>query len=243
MDFPTITDGRRGVRSPIVRCYSLLSGNAPRRYHYVSDDIKATALAIDHTLEGDGAHLGSFSRKSTVSGTVNIQLDRADDPVPDAGHVLSLTKRVNGVDVESFYVVREPGQPNERNNVVRCALGVVAIVNPVLTGLLSADLGDTKQQTFSKATMGTTETIATSGRNTRTGATVTYSATQQDGTALPAGVAINASTGVITVTKADVAEASYAIAVVCQDVLSTLPTDHPMRTRQGEALLLLTVTA
>lgn len=242
-DFPTMTDGLRAVRKPTVRCYNLLSGGSARRYHFVSDDIKGSSLSIDHILEGAGAHLGGFVGSGMYSGTLNIQLDRADDPVPQAAHVVSITKKRSAVDVETFYVVTEDGAPNEVNNVVRAALAVKRIVNPVLTGLLSEDLGDTKQASYSKAAMGTTETIDVGGKNLRTGSTVTYAATQSDGSALPAGIAISSSTGVITITKADVAEGTVTIEVTCQDLKSTLPTDHPARTRTGIATLILTIAA
>jgi hypothetical protein len=232
-DFPQFTDGRRALRSPTVKCYNILSGGNPIQLHYIDDDIKGSSLSVDHILEGDGEDLGSFTKRSMVSGSLNVQLDKADDPQPLEGHIIGLTKNL----LEGFYVVREAAFAGARNNIVRGALSLRRIVNPFFTGLLSEDEGDTKRVTYSKATMGTTETIDPQPVNHRTGATKAYSATLSSGAALPAGIAIDAGTGVITVTKADVAEATVTIKVVATDTLAN------KRTLEGEATLVLTVTA
>ncbi|MBX3751401.1 MAG: putative Ig domain-containing protein [Opitutaceae bacterium] len=232
-DFPQFTDGRRGVRSPTVKCYNILSGGNPIQLHYIDDDIKGSSFSLDHILEGDGEHLGGYTKASIRSGTLNVQLDKADDTEPMPGHVIGLTKK----SVEGFYQVREASFPGQRNNVVRGALNLVRIVNPFFTGLLSEDEGDTKRVTYSIAAMGTTETIDPQPVNHRTGATKAYSATLSSGAALPAGIAINASTGVITITKADVVAGVSTIKVVATDTLTN------KRTLEGEATLVLTITA
>lgn len=232
-DFPQFTDGRRGLRQPTVKCYNLLLSSAPRQYHYIDDDIKGSSFTIDHILEGDGEHLGGFTKKSLTSGPLNIQLDAADQPAPVEAHVIGLMKNL----VEGFYTVSESSFPGKAKDVVRGSLSLKRIVNPFFTGLLSEDEGDTKRVSYSKATMATTEDIDPQPVNHRTGATKAYSATQSDGTALPTGVAINVSTGVITITKATVAESTWTIKVVATD---TLANKRPL---EGEATLVLTVAA
>lgn len=232
-DFPQFTDGRRGLRQPTVKCYNLLLNSAPRQYHYIDDDIKGSSLSIDHILEGDGEHLGSYTKKGLTAGNLNLQLDTADQPAPVEAHVIGLMKNL----VEGFYVVTESSFPGKAKEVLRGSLSLKRIVNPFFSGLLSEDEGDTKRVSYSKATMATTEDITTAPVNHRTGSTKAYSATQSDGTALPTGVAISSSTGVITITKATVAESTWTIKVVATD---TLANKRPL---EGEATLVLTVAA
>lgn len=231
-DFPSFSDGRRAVRFPTVKCYNHLVSSAARQYHYIEDDIKHAGLSVDHMLEGDGEHVGGYAKAGLRSGNLAIQLDAADDPVPLPGHVIGLTKNSG---TEEFYVVTDTSAPNKRNDQVRLALTVKRIINPFFTGLLSSDLGDSLAYTFSKAAGNASITAAPV--NHRSGATKAYSGIQSDGTALPAGLTVNAATGVIDITAATIATGSYEIEVIATDTLSG------KRTLSGSNVLKLTVTA
>ena len=233
-DTPSLTDGRRAIKDPIVENLNVLVSAVPLRYHYIDDSLKVSGRLTKHELEGEGDLLG-FDVKSSGAreGNMNLQLDKATDTPPDVGHILKVTK---GTSIRFYGVVDAP-VPNKRNDVVRIGPSLLQLMNPFFQGLLSADEGDTLRQTYSIATMGTTETITTNPQNHRTGSTKAYSATLEDGTALPTGIAINASTGVITVTKATVSAAVSTIKVVATDTLAN------KRTTEGEATLVLTITA
>lgn len=226
-DFPSFTDGRRGVKDPVVT--NLMTGTV---YHYIKDSFKVGGRAIDHELEGEGDHLGSDTKSSGCEkGVLNIQLNKATDDAPQVAHVLKVVKGTS----TKYYVVTEEPHDMERNNVVRLGVPLTQVVNPFFSALVSAAEGDTYRKTHSKAQADWV--FPTLPVNHRTGSTKAYSATQSDGSAVPAGFVINAGTGIITVTSATIAIGVYTIKVVGTDVLA------PYTDREGEATLELTVTA
>ncbi len=238
MDTPSLTDGRRAIKDPIVENLNVLVSSAPVRYHFISHSLKIAGRLTPFELEGEGTILGFDVRSAgPKTGGIRLQLNKPTDAIPQAAHILRLTV---GTRIE-YYGVTEADDPEERNAPVRIAPTLHQMVNPVFKGLLSEGLGDTKQTTFSKLAGDTT--IDPEPVNTRSAGTKAYSATQEDGSAIPAGLAINASTGVLSITAATIATGTYIIKVVVSDVLATLPTDHPYRTLEGEATLILTVTA
>jgi hypothetical protein len=233
-DFPTFTDGRRAPRQPIVKCWNILSSNLPVRFHWLSDDIKTSGMSVDHIIESSGEHVGGFAGASARKGNLTLLLDNADDAVPQPGHVISLQKGA----VTEWYKVDESSAPNQGKNQVTITLTVTRLIHPLFTGLLSEDEGDLKRVTYSIASMNATETITAAPVNTRSGATLTCAlAAEGESAALPAGVAIDATTGVITITKASVVAGTYYIDVTCQDVLAN------KRTLKGGCHLVLTITA
>lgn len=237
---PSLTSGRRSIKDPIIENLNVLVNGSPLRYHFIDDSLKIPGALNKHELEGEGVNLGFTARSAgAAEGGMNLQLDLPTDAVPLTGHILRKTVG----SVIRYFGVTDGSEPMSRNAPVRVAPTLLEIINPFFRGLLDADLGDSKQSTYSKATMGTTETIDTQPTNTRSAATKAYSATQADGSALPTGVAIDSGTGIITITKATVAESSWEIVVVCTDTLSTLPSGHPYRVLGCEQRLYLTVTA
>jgi hypothetical protein len=232
-DYPSYTDGKKGLRDPICQNISVLVGGLPLAYHWIKDTLKMQGRVIEHILEGEGDHLGSDTKSTGVKkGMINIQLVNATDAFPLPGHVIEVIKGAN----DEFYIVSETPEDMERNQVVREGFPVVQAIHPVFKGLQSAAEGDTLRLTKSIAAGGTT-TLDPQPVNLRPGATLLYSALQSNGAALPDGVAISSSTGVITFTHASLVTGTYTILVDCLDTLVN-KTD-----RQGEATLVLTVTA
>lgn len=228
-----MTDGRRGLRDPIVELLNILVAGLPYRLHYIDDSLAEAGRTIDHELEGEGDHLGSDTKSSGCEkGAYNLQMDKASDTPPSAAHVLRVTKNPG---VVKCYVITAMPKPMKRNDVVRIAPAVTQIMNPFFFGLLSQFEGDTLRSTFSKAAGNST--IATLPINHRTGATKSYTAALDDGSALPAGVVIDAATGIISITAATVAVGLYTVKVVALDVLV------PYTNREGEGTLILNVTA
>jgi hypothetical protein len=233
-DSPSLTSGRKSIKDPIVENLNVLVASVALRYHFIDDSLKVVGRVIEHALEGEGDVIGfDIKSEGVEKGGLNLQLDSPTDVAPQPGHRLKVTK---GTSIK-YYGVSEGGAPNKRNDVVRPSPSVIQEINPFLSGLLSETEGDLKRQSYSIAAMGATETVATTPINGRTGGVIAVTATQSDGSALPTGVAINASTGVITVTKATVLAGVYTIQVVVTDTLTGYST------RSGEATLVLTITA
>lgn len=228
-DYPSFTDGKAAIKDPTIRNYA-----ANKYYHFISSSITESAVSIDHTLEGEGDHLGSDTKATGVKiGTINIQLLLATDQQPRPGHIMEL---IIGSTTEYYVVTGMPAE-TKRGDVVRLAVPVKLIIHPFFGGLQSVAEGDTLRLTKSISTGGPTSTLATTPLNHRTGSTKAYSALQSDGSALPAGVAINATTGVITFTHASLVAGSYTIEVTATDTLS------PYSQRESSDTLILTVTA
>lgn len=230
----SFTDGKAGLKDPVLVNLNVLVGGSPLAMHWTKDSLKAMGRTIEHTREGEGDWLGSDTKASGVKkGSISLQMNAATDVTPSPAHILQLTKGA----VTEFYIVGEDGGENERNQVVKGTYPVVQAIHPFFKGLLSVDLGDSLALTKSIATGGPTSTLATNPVNHRTGSTKTYSALQSDGSAVPAGVAINASTGVITFTHASLVIGVYTIKVTALDVLTG------QENRESENTLILTVTA
>ncbi|HVT74584.1 MAG TPA: Ig domain-containing protein [Lacunisphaera sp.] len=240
MDTPSLTSGRRAIKDPVVENMNVIVNGAPQRYHFIKHGFKVSSKLSKHNREGDDVNLGfDVRRGGPKEGPLDLQLNYPTDAFALAAHILRLTV---GSRVE-YFGISEDSWPEERLMPVRGSVTCLQLLNPFFAGLLSADLGDTLQTTYSIATMGTTETLDPKPTNHRSGATKAYSATQEDGSALPDGVAINASTGVITLTKADVVAGTYVIKVVATDTLTSLPSNHPWRQLDCEQTLILTITA
>ena len=221
-----MTDGKSGLKNPTVRCFNLLDGSSqPRRYHYIDDNISQAAVSIDHDLEGDGDPLGSDTQAGREAGVLNIQCEQIDQPAPFPASVIELNK----VGVAKYYVVTAEGAQFKRNDMKRYALPVKRLYNPFCSGLLGP-LGN-----YFEVSKAATSTLSAAAVNTRAGATVAYALAMVDGTALPAGLAINSSSGMITLTA--VAQATYELEVTITDTLTG------KRERKGTGTISLTVTA
>jgi hypothetical protein len=170
---------------------------------------------------------------------MDLQLNYPTDVMPIPAHILRVTKGT----VVKYYGISDANWPGERNAPVRGSVTLIQMIMPFFRGLLSADLGDTLQLTYSIATMAATETLDPLPTNHRTGATKAYSATLEDGSALPIGVTISSTTGVISSVKATVVAGTYVIKVVGTDILTTLPSNHAWRQLDCEQTLILTITA
>jgi hypothetical protein len=239
-DLPSLSDGSRGITDPIVENLNVLVSSVPLKYIFLSDTFKVAGRVTQFDTPEEGVILGMDIRSTGPQvGGLNVQLKKATDVVPLPAHTIKITK---GTGIK-YYGVTDGDNPNQRNAPVRITPTLQERINPFFQGLLSSDLGDAKQQSYSIATMGVTETITTNPQNHRSGATKAYAATLSDGSALPAGVAINASTGVITVTKASVVAGVYNILVTASDTLATLPADHEYYLLEGIGTLYLTITA
>lgn len=239
-DSPSLTSGRRGVKDPVVENLNVLVSGNPLRYHFIKHSLKVPARLTRHDMEGEGINLGFDVRAvGAEEGTIDLQLDKATDALPLPAHILRKTIG----SVVKYFGVTDGSQPVERNSVIRISPSLLQIINPFFKGLLSQDLGDTLQASYSKATVttSTTATLDPQPVNTRTGATLAYAATQEDGSALPAGVTISPTTGVITLTGAALVIGTYTIKVSMTDLITTLPANHPWTTLAAEQTLILTI--
>ena len=230
-EFPRMTDGRGGLRRVTVLCLNILDGSSnPIKLHYIDDSIMTKSVAVDHDLEGDGDPLGGDVHTGRKGGDISCQLEQADDPVPFPGCVLVVTKPESGVAVTRYYVTTDVAATYKLRNVTRFKVPVKLIYNPLFSGL-QGSLGDYFLKSIAHTATATFDPLAV---NFRAGATKAFTLVAGD-TAVPAGLTIDAATGVIS--YATVAAGSYEVIVRVTDTVA-----GQNRVRTGEATLALTVT-
>lgn len=240
-DIPSLTSGRRGIKDPVVEnLNAILSAGVYQQYLFIKHGFKVPARLTKHDIENEGVNLGFDVRsQGPEEGPLDLQLSKATDLIPLGAHILKITI---GSSIK-YYGCTDSNYPKERNAVVRGNNSCLEMINPFFQNLLSYDLGDSLQLTYSIATMASTEALDTAPKNHRTGSTKAYAATQADGSALPPGVTIAPSTGIISSVKATVVAGDYEIKVTASDVITTLPANHPYRTLECEQTLFLKITA
>lgn len=240
-DFPQQSDGKHFLRNPTVKCLNIFSvGTTPKTYHYVSDTIKSmNGAKVDHVLEGEGTPLGSYRSAGNRGGGLTIQYDKPGDIDITAGFVVVLNKgKVDPLtnSVDEYYQVDDGGTSVKRNDLKRASLNLLLMANPVSV-LCQSQYGNYyTAPACSKA--GADVTIAPNFQNWRNGTVKSYTALSADGSALPVGVAINAGTGLITITAATAVIGVYEIVVTAVDTLA-----NAAIVREGTATILITVTA
>lgn len=209
---PSYTDGLSQVVALSVYCY-----NNGATYITYNGDPSEGAQRFE-ARNSNNQLIGSVTFIDGRSGTINCQYQLIDDELPGAnnllrpGYLVSFRNR--------FYVVGAVKAPIVKNEIIKFSAEVMEIQNPFIPGLLST-LGQQKVLTVAQGSLPDTEDASASG--TRSGATVGYTLEtfSAPGTAAPAGITINASTGVITINNT-VVPGTYDVRAIVTDT-KTLP--------------------
>ena len=187
-DQPFYQDGAAAVTDYAIEILNLpLSASTYQQLLYVSDDIGEDAMHEAH-VGPDGEGEGSYTGTVDQTGNIVAQLDTASSTVPRPGYILRLRDQL-------YQVIGKPAQARQKNQTVRVTLPVKRLVHPCLVGLLSAD-GPVLTRNIASG-VALSPTIAPGTLSNRTGETCAY-AIGGDFDALPTGLTINASTGIIS---------------------------------------------
>jgi hypothetical protein len=209
---PKYSDGLQATTELSVLCY-----NNNTTYLCYDGDPSESATQKEWT-DSDMSPIGSDTRVGFRKGTINLQYNLAVDEAPGSanlvrpGYVISFRSR--------FYVCGEPKTKIIKNDVIKFAVTVLEIQNPIIPNLLTT-IG---QQKTANINANVAATVNCAAIGTRTGANVTYSlesfATQ--GSAAPAGISI-AANGLLT---ANVGAGAYDVRVIAIDTLAGQSTQY-----------------
>jgi hypothetical protein len=205
---PSYVDGLSQVVALSVYCYN----NGATYMTYNGDP--SPGAAQTENRNSDAQRIGSVTYIDGRSGNLAMQYNLATDEVPGAanllqpGFIVSFRGR--------FYVLGEVKQPIVKNDVIKISAAVIELENPFVPLLLST-LG---QQKFTQGAAPYTGTISAAGSNTRSGATVAYTLETfaTPGSSPPAGISINASSGLITATG--LSAGTYDVRAIVADTIT-----------------------
>lgn len=212
-DLPFYQDGAAAVTDYAIEILNLPTNTPPTVFQqllYVSDDLGDDAMHEAH-VGPDGEGEGSYTGTVDNTGNIVAQLDTAASSVPSPGFIL----RFRGL---LFQVIGKPATARQKNQVVRVTLPVKKLVHPCLVELLSA-AGPVKTV---NATSGAAITsIDINPVSNRSGESFTF-AVGSDFDALPTGVTLNVSTGVISGTPS--VTGTRVVKIVCTATLANQAT-------------------
>lgn len=203
---PSYADGLQGVTDLTVYCY-----NNDTTYITYDGDPGEEATLKEYT-DSNEEPLGSDTRVGFRKGTLNLQYELTTDELPGATRLM---RPAFIVKFRNRYYVAGAVKPKViKNDVIKFSVEVTELQNPFIPILLTT-LGQQKKANIN-ANIATTVNASATGA--RTGAAVTYTVEtfSNVGGAAPAGVSINANTGVMTV---NVAAGTADIRVVATDTL------------------------
>ncbi len=202
---PNYLDGLQAVTSLSVFCY-----NNSATYMCYDGDPSINANQTEFS-DSDKAPLGSFTNAGFRKGTLNLQYNLAADELPGAtnlmqpGFIVSFRNR--------YYVVGTPSEKVVKNDVIKFSVAVLELQNPFISALLTA-LGQQKTANINANLNTTVNCVATGAR---TNAVVSYTVETYPSGAAPAGVSVNANTGVLTV---NVGAGAIDLRVIAADTLA-----------------------
>lgn len=220
MDQSKYTDGMRALASLTV-------ANLSNGYNYTSQG-GSIDEAAEHVIfyDDDMQHVGSDTRSKEVTGSLTCTYEDSsytlltDDHRFRIGQVLLYRG--------AYYTVTGYTGNEALRTTLTAQLTVTQLVCPVLTNMLS----DTAQAiTDTHSAAAGAYTFAPTVANTRAGSTITYELEEA-----VAGVAINSSTGVVTIATPSVG--TYEVTVICVDTPAS-----GVDIRKGYAQLTVTVSA
>ena len=201
------TDGLQATTVLSVFCY-----NNSATYITYDGDPGQESTQKEFT-NADMEPLGSDTRTGFRKGTLNLQYTLAVDELPGAanqmhpGFIVSFRGR--------YYVVGNVKPKVVKNEVIKFSVAVLELQNPFIPGLLST-LG---QQLTRSVNVNTANTVNAAAIANRTNSVLTYSVEMWNapGTAAPAGITINSTTGTLTV---NAIAGSYDVRVIATDTLT-----------------------
>lgn len=207
---PSYTDGLSQVVALSVYCY-----NNGATYITYNGDPSEGAQRFE-ARNSNNQLIGSVTFIDGRVGTLNCQYQLIEDELPGAtnllrpGFIVSFRNR--------FYAVGAVKTPIVKNEIIKFSAEVTELQNPFIPLLLTV-LGQQKVTTIANSSLPTTQSAAASG--TRSGATVGYTLETfaTPGAAAPAGITINAATGLITVADTVLA-GTYDVRAIVTDTVN-----------------------
>lgn len=204
---PSYQDGLTQVVDLSVYCY-----NNGATYTTYNGDPSEGAQVFE-ARNSNNQLIGSTTFTDARKGTINCQYTLTADELPGAanmlrpGYIVSFRNR--------YYVVGPMKTPIVKNEIIKFSFEATELQNPFIAGLLTV-LGQQKSQI--QAASGLPITVNCSATGTRSGATVAYSIEtfSPEGTAAPAGITVNSTTGVVTIANTVVA-GTYDLRVIVSD--------------------------
>ncbi len=226
----TYVDGLQAVVALSVYCY-----NNGLTYMTYNGDPSAGAAQTDNK-NSDNQLINTVTYIDGRKGTLALQYNLATDEIPSSANQILPTYIVSFRG--RFYVVGSVKAPIVKNGVIKISCDVTELQNPFVAILLST-LG--QQLTRTVASGALPVTVACAASNTRTGATLAYTVETfaTPGSAAPAGITINSSSGLLTAANTLTA-GTYDVRVICTDTV-TLP-DGTSNSVAGFGRYTLTVT-
>lgn len=204
---PSYTDGLNQVVALSVYCF-----NNGATYTTYNGDPSLGAQVFE-ARNSDNQLIGSVTFVDGRKGSLNCQYTLIGDEVSGAanelkpGYVVSFRQRI--------YVVGPMKTPIVKNEIIKFSAEITELQNPFIPGLLSI-LGQQFYESIANAALPTT--VDASASNVRAGSTVAYTieSMNPEGAAAPAGITVNASTGVITIANTVMA-GTYDVRVIAAD--------------------------
>lgn len=204
---PSYQDGLKQVVDLSVYCY-----NNGATYTTYNGDPSEGAQVVEARNSNNQLE-GSTTFVDARKGTINCQYTLTADELPGAtnmlrpGFIVSFRQR--------FYVVGPMKSPIVKNEIIKFSFEATELQNPFIPLLLTT-LGQQKSLVVASGSLPTTQDASASGL--RSGATVAYSIEtfSPEGSAAPAGITINASSGVVTIADT-VTAGTYDLRIVCSD--------------------------
>lgn len=209
--YPNISydDGLQAVVALSVYCYN----NGKTYMTYTGNP--AVGAAQTELRNSDNQLIGSVTYIDGRKGSLSLQYALASDETSATvelkpSYIVSFRGR--------FYVCGAVTPTIAKNNVVKFSVAVVELQSPFIPILLTTATG---QQLATTHAASSSYTVACAATGTRTGAVLTYSGElfSTPGSALPSGITISSTTGVLTV---NAIAGTYDLRIIVQDVV-TLP--------------------
>ena len=213
---PNYSDGLQQVTLLSVLCYN---NNAT---YMCYDGNPAENATVKEFTDSDMQPLGSNVQTGFRKGTLNLQYDLATD---EANSTSATAKIMRAGFIVSFrgryYAVGQVSPAVKKNDVIKFSVAVLELQNPFIAGLLTV-LG---QQKTANINANIAATINCNAIAARSGGTLSYSVETfaTPGSAAPAGVTINSTTGVMTV---NVVASTPDIRVIATDTLAGQNTQY-----------------
>lgn len=189
-DLPFYVDGQQAVTDFSVECLNLPGegGDTYLRLAYVSDDLGPDAAHQAH-LDPDGQGAGSVTHTADETGNIVVQLASPSQASLKVGYILRLRSAL-------YAIIGKPAPGRTKNQMVNVTCPVKKLIHPVIPELLSSE-GQWKQVSLTQNVAMTA--IDLEPLSNRSGGTFTFAVDSVEGwDPLPAGIALNASTGAIS---------------------------------------------
>lgn len=200
-------DGLQAVVQLSVYCYN----NGKTYMTYTGNP--AVGAAQTESRNSDNQLIGSVTYIDGRKGTLNLQYNLAADELP--GNVNEVLPTFILSFRGRYYVAGAVSPTIAKNNVIKFTVAVTELETPFIPNLISIR----GQQLVATHAAMSSYTVACAASGTRPGAVLVYSGElfSTPGSALPAGMTVDATTGVLTINSA---AGTYDLRIICADTIT-----------------------